>query len=112
MCIRDSLSIVFKSLGLPERIQVARFVLYLKGQGLLEEMKAFVNSFSGSKGWDYELHNFYASDALYEGYSKLRPGRFATQDAWTDYLLNQYPHVNDISSADVVEVLGLSLIHI
>ena len=103
------LSIVFKSLGLPERIQVARFVLYLKGQGLLEEMKAFVNSFSGSKGWDYELHNFYASDALYEGYSKLRPGRFATQDAWTDYLLNQYPHVNDISSADVVEVLGDAL---
>jgi len=103
------LSIVFKSLGLPEMIQVARFVLYLRGQGFLEEMKAFVNGFSGSRGWDYELHNFYASDALFEGFSKFKPGLFSSRDAWTDYLFNQYPHVTDISSRDVVDVLGDAL---
>ena len=50
------LRIIFKSAGLPEQYPVARFVMWLKHEGIYDQVRAHVeqNGFN----WDEELDNF------------------------------------------------------
>lgn len=101
------LSIIFKSLGLPGHYPIAQFILYLKHEGLLEQMQDFVKS--QDMDWGYELDNFYVSDGLYEGMRSLKPGLFASRDAWITTLNNRFPSVRDVSNDDLIKALGAAL---
>jgi len=54
------LRIIFKSVGLPEQYPVARFVMWLKSEGIYDAVKAHVEK----EGFDWveELDNFYVAE--------------------------------------------------
>ena len=57
------LRIIFKSAGLPEQYPVARFVMWLRQEGIEGQVRAHVeqNGFD----WDEELDNFYVAEGLH-----------------------------------------------
>ena len=56
------LRVIFKSAGLPEQYPVARFVTWLRQEGIQDEVRGHVerNGFD----WDEELDNFYVAEGL------------------------------------------------
>lgn len=58
------LSIAFRSVGLPERYDLASFVMWLRDHGCLDAVKAAVEA-EGSI-WDEEIHDFLVSPVIHE----------------------------------------------
>ena len=63
------LRIVFKSAGLPEQYPVARFILWLKSEGIYDQVRELVEQ----KGytWQEELDNFYVAEGLHEAFANI-----------------------------------------
>jgi len=101
------LRIIFKSIGLPEQYPVARFVMWLKNEGIYEAVRKDVekNGFS----WDEELANFYVAEGLHNALVKIKPNLFPSQVTCVETLNNLYPHVSDISSDDMVKSIRQAL---
>lgn len=97
------LSIIFKSVGLPDKYPVARFVMWLKSEGLLEAVKAFV----GKEGYDWfeELDNFYVAEGLHKALVALKPNLFPSVESCVETFNNLYANVHDISSDDMVKAI-------
>ncbi|HRW25454.1 MAG TPA: BREX system P-loop protein BrxC [Spirochaetia bacterium] len=93
------LRVLFKSVGLPERYQLGRFVLWLKSEGIADEVRRRVEE-SGVP-WDEALDNFYVSTELHEALMLAKPNLFQSADTCASTLINLYPHVQDISSDDM-----------
>ena len=68
------LRILFKSAGLPERYQLGRFVLWLKDEGIYDEVKQHVEKAGIS--WDEALDNFYVSTELHESLMAAKSNLF------------------------------------
>lgn len=103
------LAILFGSAGLPEQYPAARFVLWLKREGLYETVRAGVEG----RGRDFgkELNNMYVSPHLAGSLLATYPA-FAANEAEVRSLLRaQYPIVTDITDEQfldtVQDVLGL-----
>ncbi len=90
------LGIIYKSLGLPDTYAVARFILWLKSQGIYEQVESYVKS----KGKDFlkEARRIYVSTVLSEAILSV-DSKFASSVAEAKNLLrSQYPpQVEDIS---------------
>ena len=97
------LRIIFKSVGLPEQYPIARFVMWLKSENMLDAVQQSVEA----KGydWEEELDNFYVADGLAEALTELMPKRFASQSACVETLNNMFPSVSDVSSDEMVEAI-------
>ena len=82
------LRIVFKSVGLPEQYPLARFVMWLKNEGIYEAMRHHVeqNGFD----WDEELDNFHVAEGLHAALMQIRPNLFPPA-ACVETLNNLYP---------------------
>lgn len=93
------LRVLFKSVGLPERYQVGRFVLWLKSEGILDEVRQRVEK--AAVPWDEALDNFYVSTELHEALMHAKPNLFQSANTCASTLTNLYPHVQDISSEDM-----------
>ena len=89
------LSIVFKSLGLPEKYTHARFVMDLRDDGKLDAVKtklvALGKHLDGPGG---ELEKLYVSKALHEAYLEAYP-HLHSVDAVAKALREQYPARNE-----------------
>ena len=97
------LRVVFKSVGLPEQYPLARFVMWLKGEGLYESVRNAVES-SGNN-WQEELDNFYVAEGLHAALVQAKPNLFSSTSTCVETLNNLYPFVSDISSDDMIKVI-------
>lgn len=101
------MSIVFKSVGLPTQFPVARFVMWLKGEDVLDQVRAEVEK--GGHDWEEELDNFYVAEGLHGALCKVKPKVFSSVDSCVKTLNNLYPHVKDISNDDMLKAINQAL---
>ena len=101
------LRIIFKSAGLPEQYPVARFVMWLKHEGIYEQVRSHVeqNGFD----WDEELDNFYVAEGLHDALVQAKPKLFTSPVSCVETLNNLYPYVQDVSSDDMLKAIRLAL---
>lgn len=101
------LRILFKSVGLPEQYPVARFVMWLKHEGIYDQVRAQVegNGFD----WGEELDNFYVAEGLHGALVQAKPNLFSSPASCVETLNNLYPYVQDVSSDDMLKVIRQAL---
>jgi hypothetical protein len=101
------LRIIFKSVGLPEQYPVARFVIWLRQEGIYAQVRAYVeqNDFD----WNEELDNFYVAEGLHNALIQAKPNLFTSPASCVETLNNLYPYVQDVSSDDMLKALRQAL---
>ena len=101
------LRIVFKSVGLPEEYPVARFVMWLKHEGIYDDVRSAVeqNDFD----WQEELDNFYVAEGLHEALVNIKPKLFSSPSTCVDTLNNLYPYVQDVSNDHMIKAIRQAL---
>ena len=101
------LRIIFKSAGLPEQYPIACFVMWLRQEGIYDKVRALVEQ-KGSD-WDEELDNFYVAEDLHDALVEAKPKLFSSPTSCVETLNNLYPHVEDISSDDMLKAIRQAL---
>jgi len=101
------LSIIFKSAGLPQQYPQARFVMWLQREGILEQVKAYLEQ--EEYDWQEELDNFYVAEGLPAALVAAKPHLFGSPAACLETLRNQYPHVTDVTSDEMVKAIRQAL---
>lgn len=101
------LRIIFKSTGLPEQYHLARFVMWLKNEGIYASIKSRVES----KGmdWQEELDNFYVAEELHSALVDAKRNLFSSATSCVETLNNLYPYVQDISNDEMLKAIRQSL---
>jgi len=102
------LRIIFKSVGLPEQYHIARFVMWLKREGIYEDVKSKVEQ-SGND-WLYELDNFIVAEDLHKALVQVKPQLFPSPEVCTETLNNLYINVLDISNDEMLKVIKQAII--
>ena len=102
------LRIIFKSVGLPEQYHVARFVMWLKREGIYEDVKSQVEQ-SGND-WLYELDNFIVAEDLHKALVQVKPQLFPSPEVCTETLNNLYINVLDISNDEMLKAIKQAII--
>ena len=97
------LNIVFKSAGLPEEYHLARFVMWLKREGLFDKVKASVEA-EGDR-WDEELDDLYMSRSIASALLAADSTLAADIKQMRQLLKDQYPIVQDISNKQMVDAI-------
>ena len=101
------LGILFKSVGLPEQYPVARFIMWLKHEGIHDAVRGQVEQ-SGFD-WHEELDNFYVAEGLHAALVKTKPNLFTSPASCVETLNNLYPYVQDVSSGDMLKAIRQAL---
>jgi len=101
------LSIIFKSAGLPQQYPQARFVMWLQREGILEQVQAYLEQ--EGYDWQEELDNFYVAEGLPAALVAAKPHLFGSPAACLETLRNQYPHVTDVTSDEMVRAIRQAL---
>lgn len=101
------LQVIFKSKGLPESYPIARFIMWLKQEGIFEKVNNEVekNGFD----WDEELDNFYVAEGLHSALVEIKPNLFPSPNSCVDTLNNLYPNVRDVSSDEMLKAIRNAL---
>jgi hypothetical protein len=102
------LRIIFKSVGLPEQYHVARFVMWLKNEGIYEDVKNQVEQ-SGND-WLYELDNFIVAEDLHKALVQVKPQLFPSPEVCTETLNNLYRNVPDISNDEMLTAIKQAIV--
>ena len=102
------LRIIFKSAGLPEQYPVARFVLWLKSEGIYDQVRRQVEE--SGLDWQEELDNFYVAEGLHEALIKVKPNLFSSMSTCVETLNNLYPFVQDISNDEMTKAMRQTLV--
>ena len=91
------LSIVLRARGFPEQYPQARFCFWLRGEGLLKQVRGSVEA--AGKAWNRELNNLYVSPVLAEAVMAASPGFAADAKAARQLFIQQFPQPKaDIST--------------
>ena len=103
------LAVLFKSIGLPQTYPVARFVMWLKHEGIYEKVRGHLeqNGFD----WNEELDNFYVAEGLHDALVTAKPTLFSSSASCVDTLNNLYPYVQDVSSDEMLKTMRQALTH-
>jgi hypothetical protein len=101
------LAIIFRSVGLPEQYPLARFVMWLKREDYLEEVKSAVKA--AGKDWSTELQNLYASPHIAGALLKAYPGLANNTQEVHAIIKTQYPLVKDITITELVDAINQAL---
>lgn len=101
------LRIIFKSVGLPEQYPVARFIMWLKHEGIYEQLRTHVEQ-SGFD-WNEEIDNFYVAEGLHDALVQAKPTLFSSSASCVETLNNLYPYVHDVSSDDMLKAIRQAL---
>lgn len=103
------LSVIFRAACLPEQFPLAKFVLWLKTEGIYEQLvQAVVQS---GYDWQEELDNFYVAEGLHQALVKAKPNLFSSPAACAEALNNLYPYVQDVSNDEMLKVIRQALSH-
>lgn len=103
------LRIIFKSVDLPDQYHAARLVMWLKSEGIYNDVRDYVEQ--SGLSWDQELDNFYVAEGLHKALSHVKPTLFPSSAACVEMLHNLYPYVQDVSSDDMVKAIRQALSH-
>jgi hypothetical protein len=101
------LSVIFRAAGLPTNYPRARFVMWLKAEGIYDAVRAHAEA--AGYDWREELENFHVAEGLHAALVKAKPHLFASPDACAEVLINRHPTVRDVSSEDMVKAIRLAL---
>lgn len=101
------LRIIFKSAGLPEQYPAARFVMWLKREGIYAQVRSIVEQ--NGCDWDEELDNFYVAEGLHSVLVQMKPNLFPSAESCVATLNNLYPYVDDVSSDDMLKAIQQAL---
>ncbi|MBR4984893.1 MAG: BREX system P-loop protein BrxC [Proteobacteria bacterium] len=101
------LRLIFKSVGLPEQYPVARFVMWLRHEGIQEKVRELVEN--QGCDWDEELDNFYVAESLHAALMECKPNVFSSLGSCAETLNNLYPYVTDVSSDEMLKVMRQAL---
>ncbi len=101
------LRILFKSVDLPEQYPVARFVMWLRHEGIYDQVRKQVEA--NGFDWNEELDNFYVAEGLHDALVQAKPSLFTTPASCVETLNNLYPYVQDISSDDMLKAIRQAL---
>src|SRR5204863_7164953 len=103
----EVLSIIFRSVGLPEHYASACFVMWLRYEGLEDEVQKQIAK--TGRDFDLELANLYVSDAMAQAILAARP-EFANKVADVKILLEkQFPEKGDISIEEMISKIKQAL---
>lgn len=101
------LSIIFKSVDLPEQYPVARFMMWLKNEEIYETVRVYVEQ--NGYDWDEELDNLYVAEGLHAALIQAKPNLFSSTETCAEILKNLFPYVKDISSDDMIKAIRQAL---
>lgn len=101
------LRIIFKSVDLPEQYPVARFVMWLKSEGIYETVRKNVEQ--NGYDWKEELDNLYVAEGLHEALIQSKPNLFASPETCAEILKNLFPYVKDVSSDEMIKAIRQAL---
>ena len=99
----ELLNIVFKSAGLPEQYPLARFVMWLRDEGYLDDVRRRVEA--AGKEWDRELRNLYVSPHIAQALLDVYPDFAAGPREARALLKEQFPKVDDVSTEQMVHAI-------
>lgn len=103
------LSIIFRSVGLPEQYHLARFVLWLKQQGALSQVQQFISQHvkaaPGEDVWAKELRNLHVSPFIVKAVMAAIPGFAVDEKDARESLRAQYKIVTDVTNSEMVEAI-------
>jgi len=101
------LRLIFKSAGLPEQYPIARFIMWLRNEKIYDKIRQDV--ISNGYNWEEELDNFYVAEGLHKALVNAKPQLFTSPGVCLDTLNNLYPHVNDVSSDEMLKAINQTL---
>lgn len=101
------LRILFKTAGLPEQYPVARFEMWLRAEGIYDEVRAYIEK--KKYLWQEELDNFYVAEGLQESLVKIKPNLFSSPATCVETLNNLFPYVSDISNDQMIKAIRQAL---
>ncbi|HIF9457336.1 TPA: BREX system P-loop protein BrxC [Photobacterium damselae] len=105
------LSLIFKSVDLPEQYHLAQFILWLKNKGIYSDVRRFVEESDDDKNaWREELKDFYISELLAEALTQYLPGN-KTLDEISNLLLAQFPEKKEVSLDEMVSAIVDAISH-
>lgn len=95
------LSMVFQAVGLAEQYNLAKFELWLKKEGLFDQVKQAVEE--QGRTWEMERAHLYVSELISPAILELRPGLASSPEELREIFGQQFPYVQDISNQQMVE---------
>lgn len=101
------LSIIFRSVSLPERYDLASFIMWLRDHDCLEAVRASVQA--DGVPWEEEIHDFLVSPIIHEAIAAHFP-KWATPVGEIGPLLHaSFPDRQDISNDEMVTAIRKAL---
>ncbi|MFA7553122.1 MAG: BREX system P-loop protein BrxC [Spongiibacteraceae bacterium] len=97
------LGIVFKSAGLPELYHLARFVIWLRLQGIEEQVQKAVEA--EGKDWLKELNHLFMSPVIANALLQAKPDLATDEKELRSLLREEYKRVDDVSNDQMVEAI-------
>jgi hypothetical protein len=101
------LRIIFKSAGLPEHYHVARFIMWLKAEGIYDTVKQHVEDKGAD--WDEELDNFHVAEELYDALCSVKPKVFSSSMTASEILTQLYPNKEDVTNDEMIKAIKQAL---
>lgn len=95
------LGIIFKSLGLPETLPQAQFCLWLKKNGIYDQVKAEVEK--AGRQFFNELSDLYASPVIARAILAVDPNFADNEKQARAVLREQFRNVEDLKTSDFIE---------
>ena len=97
------LAIIFRSVNLPEEYPIARLVLWMKDNNILDKVQEIIGS--AKKDFDKELRSMYVSPLLAEALLTVMPDLAHNQGEVRALLKAQFPLVNNISNEQMYQAI-------
>lgn len=101
------LAVIFKSRGLPEDFHKARFVIWLRDEGIYDDVKNRVQT--AGYDWDDEVDNFPISEGLYQALCEVKPRIFSLSLPAIEVMPQLYPIVSDVSNDEMIKTIRQAL---
>jgi tetrahydromethanopterin S-methyltransferase subunit G len=102
------LQIIFRSVDLPEQYPIAKFVMWMKGQGILDSVREIVEA--NGCNWETELDSFLLSESIQSALAEIKPSVFSSVDVCAELLAKQYQFVQDVTSEEMLKSIKDALL--
>lgn len=101
------LAILFRSLDLPEQYHLAKFCLWLKAEGVYEQVRQSVTAKATDADgvWMKEVRNLHVSPVLHKAVIEALPHLATDAKEVREILRSQYAIVEDVSNDEMVDAL-------
>lgn len=101
------LGIIFKSAGLSELYHIAQFELWLKSEGIYEEVLAAVEA--GGKKWTSERNSLLVSPRLHAAVLDAKPSLAGSPEELRDLFREQFKREEDVTNDQMVAAINDAL---